>query len=228
MRQLVTRAAILSRTDYGEADRILTLLTPDFGKLTLVAKGVRRIKSKLAGGIELFSLSEITFIQGRGSMGTLVSTRLIKHYSHIITDIERTMLGYELIKQLNKITEDQPEEAYFTLLQDVFVALDDTAVPLPVIRLWFPVQYLRIGGRAPNLQTDTEGGKLNVDQRYDFNFDHMAFEASPERGRYTADHIKFLRLAYMGQPAKVLSQVRGSDDLVSACAPLVHTMAQTL
>lgn len=228
MKQLVTRAAILSRTDYGEADRILTLLTPDFGKLTLLAKGVRRVKSKLAGGIELFSVSEITFIQGRGSMGTLVSTRLVKHYANIITDIERTMLGYDLIKRLNKLTEDQPEEAYFTLLQHTFIALDDMTIPLPVIRLWFPAQYLQIGGHAPNLQTDTQGNKLRVDQCYDFSFDHMAFAPNAEQGRYTADHIKFLRLAYAGQSAKVLAQVRGSADLVAACSPLVHTMAQTL
>jgi len=39
----------LSRTDYGEADRILTVLTPDYGKLRLLAKGVRKVKSKLGG-----------------------------------------------------------------------------------------------------------------------------------------------------------------------------------
>ena len=62
-----TSAIILKRVDYGEADRILTLLTPDHGKLSLMAKGVRKIKSKLAGGIELFSISTITFAEGRGS-----------------------------------------------------------------------------------------------------------------------------------------------------------------
>ena len=41
MKQLVSQAVVLSRTDYGEADRILTLLTPDQGKLRLLAKGVR-------------------------------------------------------------------------------------------------------------------------------------------------------------------------------------------
>lgn len=48
--QQVTDAIILTRTDYGEADRIITLLTPGHGKLRLIAKGVRRIRSKLAGG----------------------------------------------------------------------------------------------------------------------------------------------------------------------------------
>lgn len=50
---LHTRAIVLRRTNYGETDRILNLLTPE-GKKSVLAKGVRREKSKLAGGIELF------------------------------------------------------------------------------------------------------------------------------------------------------------------------------
>jgi DNA repair protein RecO (recombination protein O) len=107
--QILTRGIVLSRTDYGEADRILTLLTPDQGKIRLIAKGVRKIKSKLAGGIELFSVSDVTFIRGRGDIGTLVSARLDTHYGTIVKDIERVQLGYDLIKQINKSTEDQPE-----------------------------------------------------------------------------------------------------------------------
>src|SRR2546430_6710542 len=99
MKQLVTPAIILARIDYGEADRIITMLTPGHGKLRLLAKGVRRVRSKLAGGIELFSVSTITFIQGRSELGTLVSTRLQQYYSHIVQDLDRTMAGYELIKQ---------------------------------------------------------------------------------------------------------------------------------
>jgi recombinational DNA repair protein (RecF pathway) len=57
---------------------------PDSGKLSLMAKGVRKVKSKLAGGIELFSTSEITYIPGRGSVGTLVSSRLMRHYGGIV------------------------------------------------------------------------------------------------------------------------------------------------
>jgi DNA repair protein RecO (recombination protein O) len=228
MKQLVSQAIILSRTDYGEADRILTLLTPDYGKLSLLAKGVRRVKSKLAGGIELFSVSEITFIQGRGAVGTLVSTRLGKHYESIVKDLERTMLGYDLIKQLNKATEDEPEEAYFVLLRDSFEALNDPAVALATIRFWFAVQLQRLGGHTPNLQADSEGHKLTPEQQYDFSLEHMAFSPAPGRGRYNASHIKFLRLAYAGHPAKVLTQVQGSADLVAACSVLVHTMRQTL
>ena len=226
MKQLVTTAIILNRTDYGEADRILTLLTPEYGKLSLLAKGVRKVKSKLAGGIELFSVSEITFIKGRGEVGTLVSTRLVKHYEHIVGDLNRTMLGYELIKRLNKITEDEPEEDYFHLLRETFEALDEVAVPLELIRFWFGLQLLRLNGHTPNLQTDDLGNKLTADTNYEFNYENMAFRPV-EDGKFSAGHIKLLRLIFEGHSARFINQIQGSNRLTMDCVPLAQQWAAT-
>jgi DNA repair protein RecO len=223
MKQLVTQAIILSRTDYGEADRIITLLTPDYGKLTLLAKGVRRIKSKLAGGIELFSVSEITFIKGRGAVGTLVSTRLIKHYGNIVSNLDRTMLGYELIKQLHKATEDEPEETYFELLKEAFEALDDKDIDIDLVKLWFAMQLLGLDGHTPNLQSDTQGNKLSADAHYDFSFDDATFRLNPD-GHFGANHIKFLRLGFGGNVPAVLGQIQGSEALIRDTTALVATM----
>lgn len=222
MKQLVTEVIILARTDYGEADRILTVLSPEYGKLRLLAKGVRRVKSKLAGGIELFSVSTITFVKGRGEIGTLVSTRLKKHYSHIVEDLQRTMMGYDLIKELNKVTEDEPEPEYFELLHQAFEALDDHTIPLQLIKVWFSAQITRLSGHTPNLQTDEQGRKLVADQLYDFDSDHMRFVANPLEGSFTANHIKFLRLLYAGNTPKAMMQVQGLGALLSACSPLVE------
>jgi DNA repair protein RecO (recombination protein O) len=226
MNRIVTRGIILARVDYGEADRILTVLTPDHGKLRLLAKGVRRVKSKLAGGIELFSVSEITFVRGRGEIGTLVSARLLKHYARIPLDLDRTMAGYELIKRLSRLTEDEPEEAYFGLMQQAFEALDDAAVPLDIINFWFEAQALRLGGHTPNLTHDEHGAKLEADKRYNFDFDDVSF-APDERGRFGAGHIKYLRLAFSGASAHMLARVAGSAGLTAEAAPLVHTMLRT-
>lgn len=220
MKQLVTDAIILARTDYGEADRILTVLSPEYGKLRLLAKGVRRVKSKLAGGIELFSISTITFVKGRGEIGTLVSTRLSKHYSHIVEDLQRTMLGYELIKQLNKAIEDEPEPEYFELLHQAFEALDDHSIPLPLVTMWFSAQMTCLGGHTPNLQTDEHGKKLVADQLYDFDLEHMGFVANPLDGAFNANHIKFLRLLYAGNTPKAMMQVQGIGRMLADCSPL--------
>ena len=119
MNQLVTTGIVLHRTNYGEADRIITILTPDMGKLHLIARGVRKVNAKLAGGIELFSVSSVTFIRGKGELGTMVSARLEEHFGEIAKDIDRTMLGYELIKKLDKITEDEADESWFKTSKSV-------------------------------------------------------------------------------------------------------------
>jgi len=51
-RRYTTDAIVLSRFDYGEADRILTLITPGGGKIKAIAKGVRRQKSRIGGSLE--------------------------------------------------------------------------------------------------------------------------------------------------------------------------------
>jgi DNA repair protein RecO (recombination protein O) len=223
--QQVTTGIVLARTDYGEADRILTLLTPNAGKLRLMAKGVRRVKSKLAGGIELFSVTNVTYIRGRGEIGTLVSSRLVTYYNHIVENIDRTMLGYELIKQLSKATEDEPEPDYFHLLEQSFEALNDHAIPLELIRLWFDAQLLRLSGHTPNLQTEPQGTKLTADQSYEFSFDDTAFISRAD-APYSADHIKFLRLAFAGTPAVALAKVTGATALTEDVSKLVRLLAQ--
>jgi DNA repair protein RecO (recombination protein O) len=226
MKQIVTQGIVLRRTDYGEADRILTLLSPDQGKLSLMAKGVRRPKSKLAGGIELFSVSHITFIKGRSDMGTLISSRLDKHYGGIVKVLDRTMLGYEVIQQLNRATEDNAEPEYFHLLHQAFEALENHAIPLELIKLWFGMQLLRLGGHTPNLETEPTGERLAADRFYTFSFDDVAFTPHPD-GRFTANHIKFLRLGFMGHPPATLMQVQGSAALAEEAVPLVQTMVAT-
>jgi len=223
MNRVNTQAIVLSRTDYGEADRILTFLTPDQGKVSAIAKGVRKQKSKLAGGIELFSVSEISYIVGRRDISTLISTRLIKHYGRIVKDIDRTNVAYELIKTINKATEDKPEESYFNLLQTLLESLDDDSIGLELIQAWAAAQLLRLGGHTPNLRTQHSGEKLLAGQTYDFNFDNMSFESGETVG---ADQIKFLRLLFSENQPRTLQKVSGAGELAAQSRRLIQPMLQ--
>jgi len=60
-----TEAVVLKAFDYGEADRILTLYTPQHGKVRAIAKGVRRIKSRKAGHLEIFTRTALLIARGR-------------------------------------------------------------------------------------------------------------------------------------------------------------------
>lgn len=221
--QILTQGVVLARTDFQEADRILTLLTPDHGKVKVIAKGVRRPRSKLAGGIELLSVSDLTILPGRGDLGTLISSRLIVHYGNIVQDIQRTMLAYELLKRMNRVTEDAAGEEYFLILQRSLQALNDLALSCDLIELWFSMQLLNVTGHMPNLQTDTEGQRLQPDQKYLFDFDSMAFRGHAG-GSFGANHIKLLRLAYATESPLTLKQVQDADK----CAPESLKLAKDL
>lgn len=225
MKQFRTQAIILNRTNYGEADRIITFLTPDHGKVRAIAKGVRKIKSKLAGGIELFSVSDLSFIIGKSEINTLRSSQLIKHYGNIVKDLNRTNTGYALIKKLDKATEDTPEPDYFYLLKDAFEALDDVKTKLELINIWFDAQLLRLAGHAPNLRTDSMGKRLSPEKKYSFDFEKMHFSEDRD-GRFGANHIKFLRLGFSPNSARLLNRVSTQSGLIKDLQPAVQSMLE--
>lgn len=224
MKYIVTSGIVLTRTNYGEADRIITVLTPDNGKIRVIAKGARKIKSKLAGGIELFSVSDITYLPGRRDISTLVSSRLREHFGAITTDIDDTMMAYSLLKRLNKATEDEAGEEYFTLLRQGLAALQQK-VPRELVEAWFLAHLLQFGGHQPNLRTDVLNQPLVTANRYVFDTDSMCFRAEP-RGPYTANSIKLLRLLFqVDTPVKLLS-VKDHEVLVPKLQSLILSLYQ--
>ena len=227
-REIVTTGIILTRTDYLEADRILTYLTPDYGKVKAIAKSVRKNKSKLAGSIELFSISEITVIGGKGEINTLISSRLIKHYGEIIKDYNRTTTAYNVMKTTNKAIEDAAESGYYDLLEKSLDALNDNKIDSDLIGLWFEMQLLKLSGHAPNLQTDINGEKLKQADAYNFYMDHMRFAPKRDKqGKYSDNHIKFLRIGFASPKPDLLSRINNLDPLIKTSQPLVQTMLRS-
>lgn len=224
MKQISAIGIVLARTNYGEADRIITFLTPDKGKVRVMAKGVRRQKSKLAGGIELFSLSDITYIVGRGDLHTLVSTRMDRHFGNIVKDINRTMLGYEMLKTINKVLEDEGGEEYYELLITALEVLNDVKAPKDLAECWFLLQLMRVLGHLPNLTHDVKGGSLPAEGSFQFSIDDMAFFASPA-GQFMQNHIKLLRLIAYNSPGDLL-KVTGLAMYIADLTALVRNMAR--
>lgn len=215
MKPIRTKAIVLRRTNYAEADRILQLLTPEHGKMSVIAKGVRREKSKLAGGIELFAVCDVSIIPGKGDMGTLTSSRLDIFYAHIMEKYERLQLGYEAIKQIGQSVEAVAEPAFFELLQTTFASLDDVTIDEKITAAWFWLQLGILLGVGLNLSTDENGMKLVEESRYNFSEESMSF-IYHERGRFTTEHIKLLRLL-SAQPPSVASNVNGIEELIGDC-----------
>jgi hypothetical protein len=81
-----TEAIVLKRTNLGEADNIITLYTPNFGKIRAVAKGVRRPKSKLGGHLDLLTQSALLLAQGQ-NLDIITQAQSIESFLTLKSDI---------------------------------------------------------------------------------------------------------------------------------------------
>lgn len=215
MKTIRTKAIVLRRTNYGEADRVVQFITPDSGMVSVMAKGVRKEKSRLAGGIELFASCDITVGSGKGELGILTAARLHTFYGNIMTDYDHLQFGYEAIKQISKASGLLDDPAFYELLEQTFASLNDSEINLAYTKCWFWLQLAIVMGVGLNLSTDTNGMKLVEDVRYSFSEADTAFSFA-ENGQYTSDHIKLLRIL-SAQSARVAMHVRDGEDLIHDC-----------
>lgn len=212
MKPLRTPAIVLRRTNYGEADRILQLLTPHNGKISAIAKGVRREKSKLAGGVELLAISDVSLVAGKGDMWTLTGARMDTFFTHILADYDRMQFAHTAIRKVAQAADQVDDEAFYELLRATLESLNDLEIHIDIAVSWFWLQLAILQGQGLNLSTDVNGMKLVEDQNYRFDTDQMAFSFH-ENGEFTTEHIKFLRLLSAQKPA-VAANVSGATQLL--------------
>ncbi len=212
MKTTRTQAIVLRRTNYGEADRIVQLLTP-LGRFGVMARGVRREKSKLAGGIELFAICDVVVGQGKGELGMLVSARTVQFYRHILEEYERTQMAYEMLTEVARASDSLDEPEWYDIASEVLMALDVLTVPLTLIQAWFYIRMSMMMGEELNTMRDNQGNLLTPDQRYRYDSSEKSFILAAN-GDITADHIKILRLL-SAKPLTTLLQVGGMSAYLS-------------
>ncbi len=219
MNTVRTRAIILRRTNYGEADRIVQVITP-LGKKSFIAKAVRKEKSRLAGGIELFAVTDIVIAEGRGELGILTSARLVQFYGHIMEDYDRMQFAYEAIKLVGKASEMLDEPEWYEVLSEVLMALDNKTINLKLTQTWFYMRHAILLGHELNLNIDIAGDKLDSESLYSYDQTDKGL-VNDKNGSIGSDHIKLLRLIST-KKLKILAQIGGIDEILGECLDTVR------
>ncbi|MBR0460728.1 DNA repair protein RecO [Candidatus Saccharibacteria bacterium] len=214
-KDLRTQGIVLHRTNYGETDRILNILTPE-GKIAVLAKAVRRPGSKLAGGVEMFCLSDITIHRGKGELGILTSAKMLTNYHNILADLTRLELASQAMKAINKATNDVADAEYFELLKQVLAGLNE-GTPSSVVKMWFDINFRRLSGEEYNLYTDVNGEKLQPGVEYRWNLQENALEPCAG-GPIGTNQIKLMRLMATSRLA-VVERVKGVEELTKKLVP---------
>lgn len=138
----------MGRRDFGEADRILIVYTKSFGKVSLLAKGVRRPKSRKRGHIEVFNFVRFQSTEGRG-INLMTEAEVIDDFKEIRRSLKRISLAYYLMEVTGRIThEGEPNVELFNLILETLTMLKK-ATELRKLRLNFVNRALVILGFWP-------------------------------------------------------------------------------
>ena len=161
-----TEAIIIKRIKLGEADRILTLYTPELGKLKAVAKGTRRPQSKLGGHVELLTHSRLMLARGR-NLDIITQAQTINNFLPIKDDLERISRGLYIAELVDSFTGEHSEDRrLFDLVLEVLQQLSQFNDFELVLR-YFELHLLDHLGYRPQLQQCTE---CNLSLKPEANF----------------------------------------------------------
>ena len=149
-RAYATEAIVMRRDDYGEADRLVTLLTPAHGKLRALAKGARKLTSRKAGHIELFTRTQLLLARGR-TFDLITQAELIESHRPLREDVQRGALAHYLCELTDRFApEGSDAAALYQLLIEGLGRLCGAADPRLVAR-HFELRLLDLEGYRPEL-----------------------------------------------------------------------------
>lgn len=146
---ITTGALVLRETIYKESSKILTVLTPNEGRLTVMARGARRKGSKSAAGTQLLTYSEMTLYSGKGGW-TLTEVRSIEQFQGLRDDLEKLALGAYFSELLELLSdEDVPNPEMMSLGLNSLFAVSEGLYPDELIKAAFEMRLMSISGYAP-------------------------------------------------------------------------------
>jgi DNA repair protein RecO (recombination protein O) len=192
-------AIILRNAAYKERDSLIDVFSKEFGRMDLIARGTKDIKSKLAGQIEPISICDIMIVKGhkRDYLGAAVAKN---SFLNIKNDLEKIEIAGKAMKiYLDHIRQDELEEGLFFLLKDYLEALDDLAIKNHELFFSFLLlKFASLSGFTPELYNYIETGEKIRPENNFFDFSRGGIVSRKQNEFSSAispDCIKILRLA---------------------------------
>lgn len=163
-----TKAITLKRVNFSNTSLILTLLTPDSGKISVLAKGARaeRAKPSIEPAMDLLSLSDIVYYKkSGGALSLLTAGHVLEPFAGIRKEIPRWNAGFIILESaINAATEEEADIGLFSATLNAIGELSTDADPRVVIIRYF-YDLLKTAGVSPSLDFCANTGKVIMDQK---------------------------------------------------------------
>lgn len=150
MSQEKAEALVIRRADWSESSRVVTLLTREFGKISALAKGAKRLRSQFEAGLDLLSVSRIVFLRkSSSSLDLLTESQLIARFQPSSKSLTSLYGGYYLAELLSGLTEEyDPHPRLYEVAVETLRRLETDTDARPII-IRFELLLLRELGQLP-------------------------------------------------------------------------------
>jgi len=217
-RRYTTDGIVLSRFDYSEADRILTLITPGMGKLKAIAKGIRKPTSRIGGSLEPFAELHLVLAHGR-TFDVVTQVSVAQPWLRLRDDLVSFGTASYLAELAERTLEERhAAEPIYLLLRRGYELLDAGMAPGRVAR-WYEIHLADELGVRPEVDRCVECGRLlEPDERYRWvpPLGGVLCERCPgpphERAGLSLDALKLLK-AFGRMDVEALASLRVVPDV---------------
>ena len=145
-----TEGIVLKSTEFEEADKIVTIYTKNYGKISAIAKGVRKIKSKFGSSLEILTHSIFLIYKGR-NIDIVSQTEILESFFSTSREVIKFAFAVNCVEVVNKLTEEREINiGLFNLLKEVLHYLRKTKDP-KLLTLSFKWQTMSLLGYRPSI-----------------------------------------------------------------------------
>jgi DNA repair protein RecO (recombination protein O) len=143
MKTLSTKAFVLKKINYGDADKIYTLFTRDSGKISAIARGVRKISSKRSGNLDTLNLISVSMTKSGAGFSSITEVKTLESFKEIKSTLEISMKGYYIAELVLKSLEEGHESAgIFDLMNDSLRMFANHKLPPNLVTSYFEIHFM--------------------------------------------------------------------------------------
>lgn len=219
---LTTKALVLRITDYNDRDCLLTVLTPEHGKLTVKARGLRRKNSPLIAPCQLLAYGEFTLFDYRGQY-TINEAASLDLFHGLRRDLQKLSLATYFAQVAEVLSqEDLPNPELLALVLNCLYALDRLQLPEKLIKTVFELRAASLAGYTPDLTACPVCGSVAAD-RFDLSQGHLVCSGCAHadggiRMPVTEGVVAAMRYIVLCQPKRLFSFEIGQQALSLLCS----------
>jgi DNA repair protein RecO (recombination protein O) len=200
-------AVVLRTFKSGEADRVVVLWTRQYGKVRVLAKGVRKTTSRLGATLETLAYVNVDLVKTRGEF---YIARHVAHKERLSTlrgSYSRISAGYAVVEAIDAIPSDGvPDEAIFDLLTRVLLTLDDESYDPTLVPASFFFRLLALDGSEPVVDACVNCGRLEPLVAFDAGIGGTLCDNCRQGLSLSRDALTLIRRMLGGDLASVLRE----------------------